>query len=124
MEIFKPRLSGENSIIMSLATVGLVVALYNSKIGPVADVHATDANDINVNASIHKAGWEAASVVAAIGLLAGDRNIIILGGAAVIAEEVMYRHANMTHPGTGQLAVTPASYMPAGGNVTSLAATG
>lgn len=117
MEIFKPRLSGENSIITSLATVGMVIAIYNAKVGPVADVHATDPGDIAINASIHKAGWEAAAVVAAIGLLAGDRNIIILGGMAVVAEEVYYRHANMTHPGTGLMAVTPASYQPAGGSL-------
>jgi hypothetical protein len=113
--VFRPRLSGDNSIITSLAVVAVVVGIYQSKIGPVADVHMTGANDGNVAASIKKAGWEAVAVVAAIALLAGDMNIVILGGAAVVAEELSYRHANMSNPATGQITVTPQAYQPAGG---------
>ena len=43
--IFRPRISGDNSIITSLATVAVVVAIYQAKIGPVSDVHATAPND-------------------------------------------------------------------------------
>jgi len=115
LNLFKPRISGDNSIITSLATVAVVVAIYQSKIGPVADVHMTAPNDGNIAASIKKAGWESVGVVAAIALLAGDMNIVILGGAAVVAEELSYRHANMSNPATGQISVTPQSYAPAGG---------
>jgi hypothetical protein len=113
-KLFHPRISGDNSIITSLATVAVVVAVYQSKIGPVSDVHATAPNDGNIAASIRKAGWQSLGVVSAIALLAGDLNIVILGGAAVIAEELSYRHANMTNPGTGQITLMPASYQPAG----------
>ena len=113
-KLFSPRISGDNSIVSSLATVAVVVAIYQGKIGPVSDVHATAPNDGNIAASIRKAGWTSLGVVAAISLLAGDLNIVILGGAAVIAEELSYRHANMTNPGTGQISVTPAAYQPAG----------
>lgn len=121
-KLFKPRISGDNSIITSLAVVAVVAAIYVNKVGPVADVHMTDANDGNINASIRKAGWEAVGVIAAISLLAGDTNIVILGGAAVIAEELSYRHANMTNPGTGQISITPQAYQSAGGQVTAVAA--
>jgi hypothetical protein len=110
----KPRLSGENSIIASLATVGLVVGVYQSTIGPVSDVHATEPNDVNLAASVRKAGWLSLAFVSAMTLLAKDPNILILGGAAIIVEELCYRHALMVHPGTGQIAITPAAYMPAG----------
>lgn len=115
--LFKPRISGDNSVITSLAAVAVVVSIYQAKIGPVADVHATTANDPNVAASIKKAGWEALGVVSAIALLAGDLNIVILGGAAVVAEEVSYRHANLTNPATGQIQVTPQAYVPASGQL-------
>ncbi len=115
--LFRPRLSGDNSIITSLAVVAVVIGSYQAKIGPVSDVHATAANDGNGSASIKKAGWEALAVVAGIGLLAGDMNIIILGGAAVVAEEVTYRHANMSNPATGQIQLTPQAYAPAGGSM-------
>ena len=111
----KPRLSGENSIIASLATVALVLGVYNMKVGPVSDVHATDPNDGNMAASVKKAGWEALTAVAALTLLAKDPNIAILGGAAIIAEELSYLHAMMTNPGTGQITLTPQAYQPAGG---------
>lgn len=116
-KLFRPRLSGDNSIITSLATVAVVVGIYQAKVGPVSDVHATAANDGNVAASIKKAGWEALAVVAGIALLAGDMNIVILGGAAVVAEELSYRHANMTNPATGQIQLTPQAYAPAGGSL-------
>ena len=111
----KPRLSGENSIITALAAAALVVGVYNAKIGPVADAHASGANDPNLLAATKKAGWQALGLVAAITLLAQDPNILIMGGATVIAEEMAYRHAIMASPDTGQISVTPASYLPAGG---------
>ncbi len=117
----KPRLSGENSIIASLATVALVLGIYNMKVGPVADVHATPPNDGNLQAAVKKAGWTAVVAVAALTLLAKDPNITILGGAAIIAEELSYRHAMMTSPGNGQIALTPQAYQPAAGaSVTSI----
>lgn len=111
----KPRLSGENSIIMSMAMVGLVVAVYQANVGPVSDVHATDAGDINLSKSVRKAGWTALTAVAALALLAKDPNILILGAATIVAEELCYRHALMTNPATGQISITPAAYQPAGG---------
>lgn len=113
-KLFSPRISGDNSIITSLAVVAIVVAVYQAKIGPVSDVHATAPNDGNINASIRKAGWESLGIVSAIALLAGDLNIVILGGAAVVAEELSYRHANATNPATGDIQVTPQAYQAAG----------
>lgn len=120
--LFKPRLSGDNSIIASLAAVAIVIAIYQAKVGPVSDVHATDAGDGNMAASIRKAGWESLAVVSAVALLAGDLHIVILGGATVIAEEFAYRHANMTNPSTGKIQLTPQAYQPAGGQAPAPAA--
>ena len=109
-----PRLSGENSIITALATAGLVFGVYQAKVGPVSDVHATEAFDGNMQASVKKAGWTSLALVAGITLLARDPNLLILGGAAIIAEELTYRHALMTNPQTGNIQLTPAAYAPAG----------
>jgi hypothetical protein len=40
-------------------------------------------------------------------VLARDPNIVILGGAAIIAMELHYRHAIMAHPDTGQMIRRP-----------------
>jgi hypothetical protein len=114
IDLTKPRLSGENSIIASLATVGLVIGVYQTTVGPISDVHATEPHDINLTKSMRKAGWLAFATVAAIGLLAKDMNIIILGGATIIVEELGYRHALMSNPATGQIQSTPSAYLPAG----------
>jgi len=124
MDFGKPILSGENSIITSLATAAVVGGIYNGTVGPVSDVHATDAADINIKASLRKAGWMSIVLVGSVWLLSRDHNILILGGATIIAEELGYRHANMTEPSTGQIQVTPASYQPAsqGATVTPITA--
>lgn len=110
----KPRLKAENSIIASLGVAGLVIGVYQGMVGPVSDVHATGANDINFQASVRKAGWASLVAVSAVGLLARDPNIIILGGIAIIVEEVMYRHALFTNPATGQIQVDAGAYAAAG----------
>lgn len=111
----KPRLSGENSIITALAVAVFVVGVYNYSLGPIADMHASPANDPNMLASIKKAGVKALVIVGAVALLAQDPNIVILGGAAIIGEELTCRHAIMASPDTGMITVTPNSYVPAGG---------
>lgn len=110
---FKPRLSGENSIIMAGASVALVLGIYQATVGPVSDVHATDANDMNLAKAVRKAGWLSFAAVAALTLLAKDPNIMILGGAAIVAEELCYRHALISNPHTGAITTTPDAYTPA-----------
>lgn len=110
----KPRLSGENSIIMAAAAAALVVGIYSAKLGPVADAHATAENDGNMLASVKKAGYTSTVTVAALALLAQDPNIVIIGGLAIILEELNYRHAIMANPSNGKIQVTQASYLPAG----------
>lgn len=98
---FKSYLKPEGSIIAGLAVMGSVYALYQLNVGTMAQVHMTDANHPAVESSRKKAGYEAALLVAGIGLIAKDSNIIILGSATIIAMELSYRHAIMAHPETG-----------------------
>lgn len=112
---FKPRLGAENSVVVSLGVAALIVGIYSAKVGPVADAHATPANDGNMLASVKKAGWESTALMVGLALLTQDSNIVILGGATIISEELTYRHAIMSNPDTGQIDLTPASYAPAGG---------
>lgn len=120
----RPLLGQENSVITSLAVAAVVTGIYGSKVGPVADVHATNAGDINIAGSIRKAGIEAGALVVGVWLLSRDHNVMILGGATIIANELSYRHAAMTNPANGKIDITQASYLPAGGgsNVTPITA--
>lgn len=113
--VFKP----ENSIIAGLAVIALVIANYNLHVGSNASVGATDAWDPNLQASSKKAGWSSLALVSGVALLARDPNIVILGGAAIIAMHASTVHAMAVHPQTGQIVAqspTAASYAPAAGD--------
>jgi hypothetical protein len=101
-----------DSVTISLATGLGVAVIYNSKVGPVADVHATHPGDGPVNASIKKAGWESWLLVAAMTLLTRDLNVALLGGGMLVLEHVMYLHADMASPATGEIVPKPGAYSP------------
>jgi hypothetical protein len=98
---FRSYLKPEGSIVAGLAVMGLVYADYQLNLGATAQVQMTDANHPAVETSRKKAGYTAAMLVAGIGLIAKDANIIILGSATIVAMELNYRHAIMAHPQTG-----------------------
>ena len=111
----KSILKPENSIVAGLATVGLVAGVYQLDAGSVSQVHASDAGHGANTAGIKKAGYTSLIMVAGISLLARDPNIVILGGAAIIAFHAHYRHANLVNPNTNQVEASgPAAYQPAG----------
>lgn len=120
---FKSVLSPENSLVMGAATVAIVAGIYQLDAGSVAQVHASDAYHPANSTGIKKAGYTALIAVAGIALLARDPNIVILGGAAIIAFSAHYRHANMVNPGTGMVESEGASaYQNAGaGALTAVA---
>ena len=111
----KSVLKPENSIIAGVATIALVAGVYQLDVGPVSQVHASDAGHGANTAGIKKAGYTSLIMVAGISLIARDPNIVILGGAAIIALHAHYRHANLVNPNTNMVeAPGPAAYVPAG----------
>jgi hypothetical protein len=112
---FKSVMKPEDSIVAGLAVVGLVAAVYQIDAGSVSQVHASDSYHGANSAGIKKAGYTSLALVAGITLLAWDPNILILGGAAIVAFAAHYRHANMVNPANGQVQPPgPAAYLPAG----------
>lgn len=101
--LFHTFLKPPESVMVSLATAALVVAAYQYTLPSVAEVHATDAHDNNINASRKKAMFTATGVAAGMFLLTHDVNTFTVGGITLLAMEWSYRHANSTHPGTGKL---------------------
>lgn len=114
---FKSMLTPEGSITMGLATVGVVYGLYQLDVGPVSMAQATPVGTSEgtaLKASRKKAGYTALVAVAGIALIARDPNIVILGGATIIAMEAHYRHAIMADHETGQIVAPPdQAYQPA-----------
>ena len=112
---FKSILKPENSIVAGLATIALVAGVYQLDVGPVSQVHASDAGHGANTAGIKKAGYTSLILVAGVSLLARDPNIVILGGAAIIAFHAHYRHANLVNPQTNLMEpLGPDAYQNAG----------
>lgn len=110
----KSVMKPEGSLIMGATVAGIVYATYQLDIGTVAQAQATDAHHPALETSRRKAGYTSLVLVGGLALLARDPNIVILGGAAIIAMEVHYRSAIMTHPESNRM--TPpagADYAPA-----------
>jgi hypothetical protein len=96
-------LKAEVSLPIALATGAVVYGIYAVTLPPVAETRVTMPGNQHIAASRKTAAWTAAAVVAGISLLAGDPAIFIVGGAMVVAEDFIQRHANAVHPQTGKV---------------------
>src|SRR6516165_8653553 len=99
----KRLLSPPASVGVAIGTMGLVFAIYAFSMPNVATVHGTDPHDINIDKARKKAAITAGLAAGAAALLARDLNPWILGGGAIIVSDVFVRHANITHPDTGDI---------------------
>jgi hypothetical protein len=100
---FKSILKPEGSIALGLATGIMVYAVYDRSLPDAATMHATTANDINIEAGRKKATITSAGVLGAVTLLTRDVNVFILGGVVLFALDFHARHANASNKDTGLL---------------------
>lgn len=105
-------LKPEHSLGASLAVMALDFGIFSLYLPPKADVQSSAPHNSAIGSSINASAWTAVSACAALSLLARDANIFIFGGGFAAVLTWYYKHANMVHPGTGQV-----TYPPAGGNV-------
>lgn len=99
-------LKPEVSLTVAAATGAVVYGIFAVELPTMADVHAAPPNNPFVTRSVNSAGWTAGAVVAGISLLAKDPTVFVVGGSLAAFMTWRAKHANMTHPGTGQI-VTP-----------------
>jgi hypothetical protein len=100
---FKSILKPDGSIVIGISTGILVWAIFNQSLPDAATMHATDANDTNIEAGRKKATITSAAVLSGITLLTKDVNVFILGGVILFALDFSARHANASNPVTGAL---------------------
>jgi hypothetical protein len=100
---FTSILKPDGSIAIGIATGIMVYTIYDRALPDAATMHATDANDANIEAGRKKATYTAAGVLSAITLLTKDVNVFILGGVVLFALDFHARHANASNPVTQQL---------------------
>lgn len=108
MSILKP----DASVMVGVSTAALVGFIYSYGVPSMAMVHATAAQDLNVEAGRKKAAWTGAAAVAILSLITRDRTVFVIGGLAVIALDWHARLANAANPTDGKI-VSNAGYRPA-----------
>lgn len=106
---FKTFLKPSESVMVSLATGAMVYGVYQYSLPSIAEVHATEPNNINLEAGRKKAMWTSAALVGGMFLLTHDPNVFMIGGLSFLALEWSHRHANSTHPNTGKMVQKTAS---------------
>jgi hypothetical protein len=100
----KSVLKPESSITIGLAEAAAVYVIYQSALPTHADIRSADAHNTDIEASRKRAAWKAASILGLVFLITQDLNSFLIGGAALAGIDVMVKHANAVHPGTGKMA--------------------
>lgn len=101
-----PLLKPEASMSVGLATAVLVYATYQVTLPNVADVRVSGQQDPDIDSARKVATWTGAGIVSAISLVAKDPTVFVIGGATVVALDVMYRHADAVHPALKKVATS------------------
>jgi len=102
----------EVSLPTALATGAVVWAIYNSALPTVVDARVGGHNDAHLASTERLAAWTAAGVVGGVSLISGDPNVLIVGGAMIVALSWWHRHANAVDPSTGKAATATAVRTP------------
>lgn len=98
----------EASLGLGIATAALGLVVFQNAMPSVAEARSAAPNDRELSGAERAATWKAAVLVAAVALLAGDATVFIIGGAAVVGEAWVHRHANVYNPQQGS-AMMPSS---------------
>ena len=100
---WKSILKPEASTMAGIATVAAVAGVYQLSLGPISQAQATDPNHPVLESSRKKAGLSSMVLVSGLFLITKDFNLAILGGATIIALELVYRHGIMADPMSGRM---------------------
>jgi hypothetical protein len=108
-------LKPEMSLGASLAVMALDFGIFQLNMPNLADIKASAPHNAAIESARKSFIWTAISASAALSLLAHDPNIFIFGGGFAVALDWYARHANATHPGTGEVTLPPAGGAVPGG---------
>lgn len=97
-------LKPNEQIIVSAGVATAVYGIFALNAPNLADVKASAPGggaSVNTHKSVKTAVWTSAVLVSALGILAKDPAIFIVGGLVTVAEGWKYYHANATDHKTG-----------------------
>lgn len=97
----KSRLRGPDGATMTgLLTAAGVFLIYQNALPSLADVRMAQPDEPNAEHARKVAAWSSAALVATVFVIARDYNSYIISGAALVAIDMMHKHANQINPHT------------------------
>jgi hypothetical protein len=100
-------LKPEHSLGASLAVMALDYGITTMNMPTLSDTKNSPPHNAAIESARKATIWTQVSVCAALSLLAKDANIFIFGAGFAVALDWYQRHANLVHPGTGQVTMPP-----------------
>lgn len=105
--MFKSILKGPNeATTIGLAQGALIIGIYSGSLPNLADVRAAAPHDSSVESSRKGSAITSAVLLGTVFMFTKDVQAFIIGGAALVGIDYLYKHMNATHPATGKLDAT------------------
>lgn len=108
-------LKPELSFGASLAVMALDFGIYQLHMPTTSDIRSSAPHNQAIDSSRKGATWTAVGACGALSLLSKDPNIFIFGAGFAAVLTFYYKHANMVHPGTGEVTMPPTGGAQPGG---------
>src|SRR6266567_1539528 len=98
----------DTQVTVGLAEAAAVYVIYQSALPNHADIRSADPHNRDIESARKVAAWKAASILGLVFLITQDVNSFLIGGAALAGIDLMTKHANAVHPGTGKMSANVA----------------
>jgi len=99
----KSILNPDQSVLVGLASGGVIMAIYQGALPAFAQIRASDAQDRDIEGSRKLAAWASAGLLGFMFLLTRDKNAFLIGGLALAGVDLLVKHSNGMNPLTGIL---------------------
>lgn len=100
---FTSNLKPDSATLVGLMTAAGVFLIYNNALPSITDLRSAPAHNDDAETARKHATYESVALVGLVFLVARDLNSYIIGGAALVGIDLMYKHANATNHTTGKL---------------------
>lgn len=96
-------LKPETSVLVGLASGGIIVGIYTGALPTMANVRVADSDDGDIERTRRSAAWTSAATLGFLFLLTRDRNSFLIGGLVLAGVDLSFKIANGVNPLDGML---------------------
>ena len=97
------RLQPDSATQVGILTAVGVYLIYQNALPSLADLRMGPPNEDNAEMARRHAAWKSAGLITIVFLVARDLNSYIIGGAALVGLDYMYKHNNAIVSGTKEM---------------------